>query len=97
MSEAQKYRKRDAHEALFRPGTTAAQKKQWAKMDNKAKTKKKKKRKGLTDKQRAAEAHAHFTVHHGSAQEAEKLLRSKSAASLSAETTAQLKSMLDPC
>ena len=79
------------------PASKKVQKKRWEKIDAKARRKKKKKRVTLTDKQRSAWASAHYIVHHGSTQEAEKLLRSKMAANLSAEMVSQLKAMIDPC
>ena len=71
---AAKYRRRDAHEALFRPtqAQTARQPKRKAKTGTKGLEKK-----GLTDKQRATEAHAHFIIHHGTIAEAARFLQDK--------------------
>ena len=64
---AQTYRARDASELFFRPAT-----KQRAIVRSSKMPKKKLKPRQLTDKQRAAEAHAHFIIHHGTAADAEK-------------------------
>ena len=93
-SDAEEYRKRDEHETFLRPATKQAQKKRWERENKKSKSKKQKKDRGLTDKQRAAEAHAHFIVHHSTVTTTKTLLRSERAASLSAETIEQLKSMI---
>ena len=68
-TETQKYRSRDAHAALFRPKLKAAQPKQ--------RRAKKQKQKELTDKQRIAEARSHYIIHHGTVQDAEQFLGSK--------------------
>ena len=70
-SEAKKYRERDAHESYFRPAAVQLNPKSKSKPNPK-------KRKHLTDKQRRAEAHAHFILHHGSAADATRFMRSKS-------------------
>ena len=90
-SEAEKYRSRDVHEGFLRPATIQTKIKRW---DN-AKTKKRKKEsKGLTDKQRRAEAHAHFIVHHGSATNASQFLQIKSNCNnISADTLNSLRRM----
>ena len=62
--------------------------------DKKSRSKKQKKDRGLTDKQRAAEVHAHFIVYHRTATTAKTLFCSERAANLSSETIEQIKSML---
>ena len=58
-----KYRSRDTHEILLRPTTTRAELNRWQKA--KKPKRKRKSPKGLTDKQRVGEAHAHFIINHG--------------------------------
>ena len=62
MTEAQKYRARDEHEALLRPATKENMKFRWKRASKKKK--KAKKPAGPTDKQRAAKTHAHCLIHH---------------------------------
>ena len=82
-TNAQKYQARDAHEILFRPNLKARAPKR--------RQVKKKKPKGLTDKQRRAEATAHYIIHHGTAKDATHFLGSKSNNSnISADTHASL-------
>ena len=69
-SNAKKYRDRDAHEAFFRPNNAQPRKR-------KNRKKKKTKRVGWTDKQRTKWAHAHWIIHHGTAQEAKQFLQLK--------------------
>ena len=66
------YRARDARELFFRPATEQVMRTQWRKTKTKSN---KKQHKGLTDKQRAAEAHAHYVIHHGTNRDADKFLQ----------------------
>ena len=86
-NDAKKYRDRDAHELFFRPSTIVSMYN-----NNSSKTKKKKKKpKGWTDKQRAKEAHAHWIMHHGTAQDAKQFLNLKANTdNVTAETIATL-------
>ena len=72
VTEARKYINRDEHESFLRPVTKEARKKRWVRTSKK----KKKKPRGLTDKQRAAEAHGHYLVHHGTTAEVRAFLAS---------------------
>ena len=82
-----RYCARDHHELFFRPAKTRA--------DRQPKTKKKSRTVPLlTDKQRAAEAHAHFILHHGSELDAARFLQANARArSISTMTTTALKQM----
>ena len=84
-SEAQLYRERDAHEAFFRPTLAMP-----ATQQRRTK-KKKKKRTELTNKQRAAEAKAHYILHHDSKSDAHLFLDTKANTdNISASTHAAL-------
>ena len=86
---AHTYRKRDAFELFMRPATKRVQTTRWTKT-----TKQKPERKNLTDKQRQAEAHAHFILHHGGAAEAAAFLQSNSnTANIAPGTYDKLQSM----
>ena len=60
---AARYKRRDAHEAFFRPQTRAAKQARAEKAKAKAK-KKKQPRRFLTDKERRAFAREHYEMHH---------------------------------
>ena len=84
---AKLYRARDEREAFFRP--TAKPRKY-----NNSKNKKKK-QVGLTDKQRAKEAHAHWIIHHGAVKDANQFLKQKANTdNVSANTSAALTLMI---
>ena len=82
---AARYRARDVHEAFFRPKSKQPTK-------HKRKTKAESKP-PLTDKQRAAWAHAHYVIHHGSPMDADHFLQTKRATTISPNTRNQLKQM----
>ena len=90
-----KYRSRDAHALFFAPAT---------KTRNRAPSRKKPKPTaptGLTDKQRASEAHAHYIIHHGTQADAQKIIKHRRIRSVSAGTLSKLQGMcnaspLDP-
>ena len=87
MTDAQKYLSRDAHEIFFNPMLLG-------KPQKKRRTKKKTPT-GLTDKQRRAEATAHYIIHHGTTKDAEHFLGSKSNnSSIGADTHTALMIML---
>ena len=87
-----KYRARDAHELLLRPTNEKNAVDRWLKM--KKPKRNKKPPKGLTDKQRVGEAHAHFIIHHGSRGDAMRFLNTNPrAASISATTLKKLEQM----
>ena len=88
-ANAKKYRNRDAHETFFRPKAAPEKSK------TSSKNMKQKKKKGLTDKQRAKEAHAHWVIHHGVARDAEQFLKLKANTNnVSVETLAALNLMI---
>ena len=91
-NQAKKYVMRDAHAMFFKAKPTKRAKMQ----EKKAKTAKEKKKKPttLTNRQRAAEAHAYFIIRHGTTADAIQFLSSNpSARHTTASTQAQLKLM----
>ena len=89
INETQAYRNRDVHEVFFRPATKQTMRKRWSKSKPKTQA-----TRGLTDKQRATFAHAHYIIHHGTAKSAAKFMQNKSnTANASAEMLNKLKQM----
>ena len=83
-----KYASRDNHELFFRPKAKGAK----ATSKHRTKASKRKKPPPLTDKQRRAEARAHYALHHGTTMDATSLLQNHALAKqLSAATITQLK------
>ena len=82
-----KYRSRDAH-ALFFGSTTSTR----AKMQCRKKPKPVKP-KGLTDAQRAAEAHAHYIINHGTEADAEKFIKHRRIRNVCTDTLSTLQGM----
>ena len=70
---AKQYRERDAFEALFKPKAKTAKKAKAIKKGVPVKNE----RKALTQKQRVANARAHYIVHHGNAEDAVRFLRNE--------------------
>ena len=91
MTKAKAYRERDAKQTFLKPASKQEQKRRWEKV--KVKKRRIQKSKGLTHKQRAAEAHAHYLIHHGSAQEASRFLQHSNAKCISAITLNSLRLM----
>ena len=88
---AKRYRERDAYELFVRPAQKQTQKNKTLKP--RKKTNAKSKATGLTDKQRAAEAHAHYVIHHGAEKDAAKFLQHPRIRNVCAATLATLKGM----
>ena len=80
--EPKRYRARDCHELFFRP------KKAQNNKNPKFKKKTSKPAPSLTDKQRSAEAHAHYILHHGSTPDAAHFLQKNARARNISTTTA---------
>ena len=92
VSDTKKYRDRDAHTSFFL--SAAQQPKSKTKYTSKSKPKK---RQNLTDKQRQAEAHTHFILHHGSAVDTARFMHLPSNVNnTSDETLTALNQMLTP-
>ena len=78
------YRARNAHEAFFRPTfKTSTNYKKVSHTINK--------RKPLTNNQRAAWAHAHYIIHHGSPADDDRFLKSKNTVDISSDARGQLR------